>query len=326
MEKVLNQDEIDAMVLAARGGGTGGAAVRAPNVKKWDVHQVGQIGRDQMRAISVLHEAFARNLTHALGAFLRVVMQVGLVSAEHLTYREFLQRLPELTYMCSCNLTPLNVMALMQLDLSVVFPLIDLLLGGEGRGAIQAREITDIEEQILESVVQITLRELGAAWQALNLEFRFDKRQAAGNAQRLMLADEKTLSLSFEVTMPDTRGTINLAVPAVVSNALLRKLTADSTYRRPKGPPQFREQVRARLMGCLFDVQLEVNHLRVPVEQLASLRPGTVLAFHRKVESGSVLSVGNLPIFSASVARRGNQRVAKLAERQLETNVTGSTS
>ena len=134
MEKVLNQDEIDAMMLAARGGEIGAGAVPAPIVKKWDVRQVGRIGRDQMRAISVLHETFARNLTHALGAFLRVVMQVGLVSAEHLAYREFLQRLPELTYMCSCNLIPLNVMALLQLDLSVVFPLIDLLLGGEGRG------------------------------------------------------------------------------------------------------------------------------------------------------------------------------------------------
>src|ERR1700758_1396371 len=101
MEKVLNQDEIDAMVLAARGGATASAPVNAPIVQRWDVRQIGQIGRDQMRAINVLHEAFARNLTHALGAFLRVVMQVGLVSAEHLTYREFLQRMPELNYMCS---------------------------------------------------------------------------------------------------------------------------------------------------------------------------------------------------------------------------------
>jgi len=35
--------------------------------------------------------------------------------------------------------------------------------------------------------------------------------------------------------MPDTRGTLNLAVPAVVSNALLRKISADCSYRRPHG-------------------------------------------------------------------------------------------
>src|ERR1700758_4406379 len=119
MEKVLNQEEIDAMVLAARGGAAGKDSPHAPNIKRWDVRQAGQIGREQMRAINLLHEAFARNLTHALGAFLRVVMQVGLVSAEHLTYREFLQRMPELTYMCSSKLLPMNVSALLQLDLSI---------------------------------------------------------------------------------------------------------------------------------------------------------------------------------------------------------------
>jgi len=35
--------------------------------------------------------------------------------------------------------------------------------------------------------------------------------------------------------MPDTRGTLNLAVPAVVSNALLRKISADCSYRRRTG-------------------------------------------------------------------------------------------
>jgi len=215
MEKVLNQEEIDAMVRAARGGTGGGqASVHTPTVTPWDIRQAGQIGREQLRAISLLHEAFARNLTHALAAYLRIVFEAALVSAEHLTYREYLQRLPEVTYMCSAKLVPMEVAALLQLDLAVAFPLIDLLLGGEGRGAVEPREVTEIEEQILESIVQIICRELGVAWQALGLEFRFERRQAPAQAQRLMPPEEKTLTLSFEITMPETRGTLNLAVPA----------------------------------------------------------------------------------------------------------------
>ena len=321
MERVLNQDEIDAMVLAVRGGDAGKASSHAPNITRWDVRQAGQIGREQMRAINLLHEAFARNLTHALGAFLRVVMQVGLASAEHLTYREFLQRMPELTYMCSSKLLPMNVLALLQLDLSIAFPLIDLLLGGEGRGTVAPREITEIEEQILESVVQIMLRELGVTWQSLNLEFRFDKRQPAGNAQRLMSPDEKTLSLSFEVTMADARGTMNLAVPAVVSNALLRKLSADWTYQRPRGSAESREQVKKRLLQCAFDVELGVNDLRVSVEELGRLGPDVLLPFRRRADAASTLSVGNFPMFHASIVRCGNQRAGRLVERKYGANL-----
>jgi len=134
MKKELNQQEIDAMVRAAHGGapveGVGSTQFAA---ERWDVRQAGRIGREQLQTITTLHESFARNLTHSLGAYLRVVFTTTLVSAEHLTYREFLQGIPETTYIASCRLDPTGHNAALQLDLKVAFPIIDLLLGGEGK-------------------------------------------------------------------------------------------------------------------------------------------------------------------------------------------------
>jgi DNA-binding response OmpR family regulator len=75
----------------------------------------------------------ATNLVDVYVAYLRVVFEAALVSAEHLTYRDYLQRLPEVTYMCSCKLVPMDVTALMQPDLSITFPLIDLPIGRRGQ-------------------------------------------------------------------------------------------------------------------------------------------------------------------------------------------------
>jgi len=55
MEKVLDQQEIDDMVRAARSG-TATAGSAGPVVQAWDVRQAGQIGREQLRAINQLHE------------------------------------------------------------------------------------------------------------------------------------------------------------------------------------------------------------------------------------------------------------------------------
>ncbi len=181
MENVLTQEEIDAMVVAARSGGA--ATQQAPpgfKAESWDVRRAGQIGREQLQAITSLHEGFARSLTHALGAYLRVVFATTLVSAEHLTYREFLHRIPETTYLASCRVEPIGATGALQLDLKIAFPIIDLLLGGQGASLAATREITEIEEQILESVAHIVCRELGAAWQALALEVSFDERLGLG--------------------------------------------------------------------------------------------------------------------------------------------------
>lgn len=321
MEKVLNQEEIDAMVRAARSGPAPAAGAAGPVVAAWDPHLAGQIGKEQMRSINLLHETFARNLTHSLGAYLRVPFEANLVSAENLAYREVLQRLPEVTYLACCRLKPVDVSAVLQLDLSVAFPIIDVLLGGEGKGSALAREVTDIEEQIIESVMRMVCRELQVAWQAISLEFSFEQRQSAAVVQRLMPPEEKTLCLSFEINMSELRGTLSLAVPAVVSNALLRKISASWVYQKPRGPAESRELLRRRLLECPLPLELSVVDVRLPVRDLADLKPGKLLTLSRRVDAPAALLISGKEMFSAAIVRCGPARAAQLGERCGKPNV-----
>ena len=314
MEKVLNQGEIDAMVRAALSGKGASASARAagPVVQPWDIRQAGQIGREQLRAINQLHELFARNLTTSVGGFLRIVFDCSLVSAEHLTYREFLQRVPERTYLASCDIAPFDAIAILQFDLGIAFPLIDIMLGGEGKSGELTRDLTEIEEQILEGIVRIICRDLQTSWHAINLEFNFGACQQITQAQRLMPPDEKNLCLSFEIKMSEARGTLNLAVPALVSNALLRKISADSSYQRPHSPVEARTRIQKRLLDCCFSVELAMPSLDVPLETISRLSPGDVLSFARPASAPAVLEVDEVPLCSAVPVRVNARRAARV--------------
>jgi flagellar motor switch protein FliM len=313
MQNVLNQEEINAMVQAARSGGLADVgAPKEPKVEPWDVRRAGQIGREQLQAITQLHEGFARTLTHSLGAYLRVVFAATLVSAEHLTYREFLERLPETTYLASCKLEPMGVNGALQLDLKVLFPIIDLLLGGQGKSISATREITEIEEQIVESVARIVCRDLGTAWQAVNLEVEFGKRMEPAEAQRLLLPNDKMLSLSFEITVLEERGGLNLAVPVSVSHALLRKISAEWSERRPRGGSEWRERLKRRLLECPFSVELAVNELLAAVGELSQLAPGQLLPLRRSATQPASLLVAGVEMFCAVPARSGDTRAAQV--------------
>ncbi len=323
IDKVLSQEEIDDMVRRARGGSRDASAQRQQVVQPWDIRQAGQIGSEQMRAIDQLHEAFARNLTAAVGAYLSIVFDCRLVSAEHLTYREFLQCLPETTYLASCNLVPASAVAVLQLDLAVAFPVIDLLLGGEGKGGDLGREITSIEEQILESVMRIVCRELQTAWRAIALEFNFGQRQAVAQVQRLMVPEEKNLCLSVEIKMAETSGTLNMAIPAVVSNALLRKISADSSYQRPRSSAEAHRKIEKRLLAAPFRVDLFAPALTVPLRSLAGLKPGAVLQFPEDVSEAAALMVGDMRLCSAMPARVNSRRAARVLSLQAAPSAPG---
>jgi flagellar motor switch protein FliM len=133
------------------------------------------------------HQVIAANLANIdTPGYLRVGFECSLVSAEHLTYREFLQRVPEKTYLASIDLLPVGAAAVLQLDIAIAFPIIDVMLGGEGAASESSRDITEIEEHVLEGIIRIICRELQASWNAITLEFKFDRRQEILQTQRLM--------------------------------------------------------------------------------------------------------------------------------------------
>jgi len=310
MEKTLKQNEIDALFQAARNSTPEASKNEARvRVEPYSFSSAGQISNDQLRAISMLNDIFARNLTHNLAAWLRTRFQVNLVSAEQIPFNEFLLRIPESNYVASVRLEPLGALAVLQLDLALAPPIIDLLLGGEGRDG-PLRELTDIEESILGSVVEIVCRELTAAWQPVGLIFNFERRQMQTQVARIMSVTEKTLCLSFEIRMPHSSGLLNLAFPAVVSNTILRRLTSEW------GPRSHATETRARMEAAArrirFGGSLQLPSVRLPASVIENLEPGTVVQLNLSANTLPEWRVGGETLSTAQAIRQGAHRAARI--------------
>ncbi len=313
MEKILGQAEIDALFEAASTAvaSTGRNEVRQ-RALPYNFSAAGQISNEQLRAISMLNDLFARNLTHNLAAWLRTRFQVNLVSAEQIPFNEFLLRIPEISYAASVRLEPLGALSVLQLDLALAPPMIDLLLGGDGKEG-PLRELTDIEEAILGSVVEIICRELTVAWQPVGLSFNFEKRQMQTQIARMMSVNEKTLCLSFEIRMPQSSGLLNLAFPAVVANTILRRLTSDFG-RRTRHAPDARARMEDSARNIRFGASLQLPPVRVAAKTLEALTPGTVLRFDAPANTVPQLRVGGQTFSLAEATRQGAYRAARITD------------
>ena len=244
-------------------------------VVPYNFSSAGQISTEQLRAISMLNDLFARNLTHNLAAWLRTRFQVNLVSAEQIQFNEFLLRIPEISYVASVRLEPLGALSVLQLDLALAPPIIDLLLGGEGRDG-PLRELTDIEESILGSVVEIICRELTAAWQPVGLSFNFERRQMQTQVARIMSVTEKTLCLSFEIRMPHSFG----PAQSGLSRGGRQHHPAPAHLRLGPPPPPRRRDPRARWRRSArkirFGGTLQLPTVRLPASEIENLEAGSL--------------------------------------------------
>lgn len=311
VEKSLRQEEIDALFQAARTRSQASQETRA-RVLPYSFTRAGQISNEQMRAISLLNDIFARNLTHNLGVWLRSRFQVNLVSAEQMHFNEFMLRIPDLAYVSSVRLEPLRALSVLQLDLALAPPMIDLLLGGEGKPD-KLRELTDIEESILTSVAEVICRELSAAWQPVGLNFTFERRQLHTQIARIMPVSEKTLCLSFEIRMPGANGMLNLAFPAVVSNTVLRRLVGEWS-RQHRHSPETRQRMRERLSLVKVCASLQLPPISVAGREIEDLYEGKVLRLPLPASRPVELRIAGVPLFEGYPVRHEEQRCAHLTK------------
>jgi flagellar motor switch protein FliM len=314
MEKILNQEEIDRLFNASKK-----SAARAPAdrrvVRECDFRQAGQLTKDQVRQITLLHETFAPNLANSLGAYLRVGFQTSLVAVEQLVYNEFLSRIPEQTYFTTVQLMPIDELAALQIDLGLIFPMIDLLLGGSGQSLSEQRDLTEIEQQIIESVVRILCRELQATWQmALPLQFSAGERLKQTHIGTLMPAAERVLNLSFEIQITDVRGTLNLVFPGVVSNLLLRKLAQQGMTRRRRTSADAGARIRERLLDAKFNVALELRNVQIHIRDVVEMEPGKIVSLAHSLRDPMFMAINGTPAFSGIPVSCGAARGALVQE------------
>src|SRR5579859_734606 len=148
-DRVLSQDEIDDVFRHLRD--TPDEDDPAKRALPYDFRRPDRIAKDQLHAIHLLHENFARALASSLSAYLRAYVAVNLVSVEQLSFMEFTQCLPSPTCIISLGMRPFDGNAVMEINPTLVFPILEMLLGGSGKIATKInREMTEIEQSIME--------------------------------------------------------------------------------------------------------------------------------------------------------------------------------
>ena len=111
-----------------------------------------------------MHETFARLTTTSLSAQLRSLVHVRVASVDQLTYEEFIRSIPNPTTLAVINMDPLKGAAILEIDPSVTFSIIDRLFGGKGEETKLSRDLTDIEQSVMENIIVRVLGNLREAW------------------------------------------------------------------------------------------------------------------------------------------------------------------
>ena len=179
-EEVLNQDEIDALLK----GVDNGAVPVAPEVvvpaapgevRPFDLATQTRLVRGRMPTLEMINDRFARLFRIGIFNMLRRTPNINPAPVVVQKFSEYTQNLHVPSSLNLVRFNPLRGTALMVLDATLVFSLVDTFFGGSGRYAkIEGREFTPTEGRIIQMLLRQAFVDLTEAWSliaAINLDY-----------------------------------------------------------------------------------------------------------------------------------------------------------
>jgi len=317
-DRVLSQKEIDSVFKKMHE--TAAADTPGEQAQPYDFRRPDRIAKDQLRAIHLLHENFARSLASSLSAYLRAYVAVNLVSVEQLSFMEFTQCLPSPTSMIALGMKPYDGNAVLEINPSLVFPILEMLLGGSGKLATKmTREITEIEQSILEGLLRIVLQDLRTSWHAVTaLDFSIESHETEPQLLQILAPNEAVVAISVEVRIGETAGMMNIGIPSIVVKMLRQKFDQQWSVRKT----QATQDEHSRLLRLLrpasihLDARLQGPTLRVAT--LLDLAEGDVLAFDYPVARPVDVMVNGKLKYRGEVLTSGRKRAFEVQQLVLE--------
>ena len=304
---MLSQEEIDSVFRKNQRRGQDDAAAKA---QVYDFRRPDRIAKDQLRAIHLLHENFARSLASSLSAYLRAYVAVNLISVEQLAFMEFAQILPSPTSMVSLSMKPYDGNALLELNPSLVFPVLEMLLGGTGQGTLKPdREITEIEQSILDGLLRIILNDLRTAWQAVaTMEFAIESHETEPQLLQILAPNEAVVAISMEIRIGDMAGIMNLGIPSITVKMLRQKFDQQWSVRKTRATEDEHLRVLKIIQPAVIQAESVLAGPTLSVSSLLALKEGDVLAFDYTLDRPLDLTLNGQLKYRGEIVTSGRKR------------------
>jgi flagellar motor switch protein FliM len=285
--------------------GSSPAWIPKEKVTSYDFKSPDRVGKEQMKTLQTMHEGFGRKFAASLSAMLRAVVDVKLTSVDQLAYSEFIFGLDNPTCFNLLRAEPLEGNLILDISPSILYPMIDRLLGGGKEPTMTTRRpLTEIEQRLVLRVTKMFLGELKHAWENV-IDLEFEVMQTESNPQLIQVVppNEVVVVLCFEVALIEVRGAITLCIPYNSFERISGKLTSTSWtgYQGKKqATPQTIKQISKDIRNMRAEVKVKLAESKMKVHQFINLRVGDVICTQKSASSPLLVSVEGIPKYWAS--------------------------
>ncbi len=279
-EDILSPEELEALLATVEEDG--GRRRRERIINEYDFVRPNKLSGDQVRSLQHMHETIAQNLTMVLSTYLRVNLEVTLISLGQLNFDVFRSSLPNPTIINILNMDPLEERSILTMDMKLAFSLIDRMLGGAGKALNQIRNLTTIEQSLIDNVTTRFIEGITKGWERL-FPFRVDVEAREMDPQFIQVipSSEMVMVVTFSLQAPGEieAGEMCFCIPFISLDPIMGDLGDSFQFasaHRVQSPAQ-EQHLRRVVDETTLPLEMRLGETDVTIEEILALETDDVL-------------------------------------------------
>ena len=290
MNKILAQDEVDALLRGLSGG-----EIESENdipeddsgIVAFDLANQDRIIRGRMPVLEIVNDRFSRLCTNALSNAVRKRVELNPISIDMTKFGDFMRSLPVPTSINIFKMDPLRGNAIIVVDSRLVFALVENVFGGAGtQPKIEGREFTRIEQAIVDRIIKIALDNMEESWRPVH-DVKLELVRSEINPQfaAIVPPSDVVVVINFEVELDSSIGSMIICLPYATIEPIRSKLHASFQTERLEVDHAWVARLKERLLETPVEMRVHVGRTQITGNQLLRLDVGDVLVLDTDVEN-----------------------------------------
>lgn len=312
--KSLNQDEIDALL------GYGSNDSNEYGAQKNGVRAIlnsNMVSYERLPMLEIVFDRLIRLMATSLRNFTQDNVEVSLDSIESMRFGEYIDSLTLPTLLNVFKAEEWDNYGLMSLDSSLVYSMVDVLLGGRrGTAAmrIDGRPYTTIELNIVKEMIKLILSDLSTAFDPItSVNFAFDRLETNPRFATISRISNAVIVAHLRVDMEDRGGKIDLMIPYATLEPV-RELLLQMFMGERFGRDTIWEN---HLMSQLWDTDVEVKAVLaekdIRLSDISSWERGSFLPLEISPQEDIKVLCGDVPLFKGTMGRKEQHIVIRVS-------------
>ena len=304
-DRVLNQDEIDSLL--------GFDASIGSNVELTGVQALinsALVSYERLPMLEIVFDRLVRLTTTSLRNFTSDNVEVTLDSISSVRFGDYLNSIPLPAILSVIRAEEWENYGLLTVDSSLIYSMIDVLLGGRRVGGnirVEGRPYTTIELALARKMIEIILEDTHRAFEPVtSVNFKLERMETNPRFAAISRPGNAAILIELRIEMDDRGGKIEILLPYATIEPIREQLLQMFMGEKFGRDPIWEGHLATEIYSADVEIEAVLHEQELPLSRMLGIKPGDTVMFERTPTDPVRLRCGDVELTEAIMGHIGN--------------------